>query len=154
VAYHLPLDAHPKFGNNVQLAQRLGWEVDDQFGKYGLRGYLPHALASDELTQQIATVLGRQPLVIAPRQPKTINTLAWCSGAAQGYIEMAADAGLDAYLSGEVSEHSYHVARERGIYYFACGHHATERYGVMALGEYLAQQFDVEFAFFDSENPV
>jgi putative NIF3 family GTP cyclohydrolase 1 type 2 len=102
----------------------------------------------------IETALGRAPLLIAPPIARPIRRVAWCSGAAHGYIEQAAALGVDAYLSGEISEHTVHAARELGIYYVAAGHHATERFGVQALGEELAKRFDLHHEYIDIPNPV
>ena len=158
IAYHLPLDAHPVYGNNVQLAQRLGLSIEGQFGPnenpaIGLYGRLPAAQPAGDFARHIDKVLGRAALHIGDESAQ-IQTLAWCSGAAQGYIEQAAALGVDAYISGEVSEPTFHLARELGIHYFAAGHHATERYGAMALGEQLADYFGIEQQFIDIDNPV
>ena len=158
IAYHLPLDAHPIYGNNVQLAHQLGLSIEGQFGPtdnpaIGLHGRLPAAQAAGEFARHIARVLGRPPLHIG-EDAGQIQTLAWCSGAAQGYIEQAAALGVDAYISGEVSEPTFHLAREHGMHYFAAGHHATERYGAMALGEHLGQHFGLQQQFIDIDNPV
>ena len=157
LAYHLPLDLHPEVGNNAQLARRLGIVVEGSLEPgnpraVGLLGSLPQALAPQAFAAQVAGVLGREPLLVAGERP--IRRLAWCTGAAQGYIEQAVAAGADAYLTGEVSEATVHCARENGISFLAAGHHATERYGVQALGEWLAQRFAIEHRFVDCDNPV
>jgi len=157
LAYHLPLDAHPVFGNNAQLAERLGFVVEGTFGPaeppIGMYGHLPQVMSADALTAHIGTALGRTPLHI-PGETRQIQRIAWCTGAAQGYIEQAFALGVDAYLSGEISEQTVHFARESGLHYFAAGHHATERYGAMSLGQHLAQHFDLEHEFIDIDNPV
>jgi dinuclear metal center YbgI/SA1388 family protein len=157
LAYHLPLDAHPVYGNNAQLAERVGMVTEGQFGQgepaIGLYGHLPEAMSASALSQHLEQVLQRTPLHIAGGA-SVIHNIAWCTGAAQGYIEQAVSLGVDAYLSGEISEQTVHVAREAGIHYFAAGHHATERYGVQALGEHLAAHFGLEHEFVDIENPV
>ncbi|MDO6564048.1 Nif3-like dinuclear metal center hexameric protein [Amphritea sp. 1_MG-2023] len=158
LAYHLPLDGHPDLGNNACLAEQLelqvlgGLEPDNPLS-IGLIGRLAEPLSAAELRQKIAMVLGREVLHI-DAGPQQIETLGWCTGAAQGYIDKAAELGLDAYISGEISEPTVHSARELGIHYFAAGHHATERYGVQALGERLAKEFDIEHQFVDIDNPV
>ncbi|MBU2705494.1 Nif3-like dinuclear metal center hexameric protein [Zooshikella marina] len=158
LAYHLPLDAHPELGNNAQLAKQLGWKVTqgmdaDMNTSIGLVGEVPDELTVEAFSQQITKVLGRSPLVIqSGNQP--IKRVAWCTGAAQGFIEKAAQLGVDAYLSGEISEPTVHSARELGIHYFAAGHHATERYGIKALGAALAGHFGLEHVFVDIDNPV
>ncbi len=157
LAYHLPLDVHPEVGNNVQLARMLGLIVEgplepDNPRSVGLVGSLDTPLAPAEFMQRVQTVLGREPLMIEGNGP--IRRIAWCTGGAQGYIDQAVAAGVDAYLTGEVSEPTVHIARENGLSFFAAGHHATERYGVQALGEYLAERFAVEHLFIDCPNPA
>ncbi len=156
-AYHLPLDMHPELGNNAQLASQLGFVADGRFGENDL-GWL--GLPADrevrtvgELAKTIETRLGRAPLVIGdPTQ--AIGRVAWCTGAAQNLMNDAIVAGAGTYLSGEISEPVVHLARESGVSYLACGHHATERYGVRALGEHLAGRFGIEHQFIDIGNPV
>ncbi|MCP3687650.1 MAG: Nif3-like dinuclear metal center hexameric protein [Gammaproteobacteria bacterium] len=155
LAYHLPLDAHPEVGNNAQLAKIMGWPVDGRFGEQDIifHGVLPRSLGLDELSADIATRLGRKPLSIRAGD-KPIRSLAWCSGGAQAYIEQAAEQGVDAFVSGEVSEKTFHFAREAGIHYIAAGHHATEQYGVQALASVLAERFGVKQQYIDIANPV
>lgn len=157
LAYHLPLDVHPEVGNNVQLARRLGLTVEGPLEpgnprSVGLVGSLAQPLAPGEFAAKVAHALGREPLLV--EAPRPIRRIAWCTGAAQGYIEQAVAAGVDAYLTGEVSEATVHSARENGISFLAAGHHATERYGVQALGEWLSSRFGVEHRFIDCDNPV
>ena len=158
LAYHLPLDAHPVLGNNTQLARVLGFERAGYFGNDGgvqlaQYGELSQPVDGAELAEHIQAQLGRAPLHIPGRQAM-IRTVGWCTGAAQSCIEAAVGQGLDAFISGEISEQTVHVARECGIHYFAAGHHATERFGAMALGEHLAKHFDITHQFFDIDNPV
>lgn len=158
LAYHLPLDVHAELGNNAQLAKLMGWNVlgalePDNPRSVGLYGELPEALDGATLAAHMATVLQREPLHIAGND-RPIKRIAWCTGAAQGYIERAIALGADAYVTGEVSEPTVHAARENGIHFFAAGHHATERYGVKALGEHLAERFGLEHQFIDIDNPV
>jgi dinuclear metal center YbgI/SA1388 family protein len=158
LAYHLPLDAHPGLGNNAQLARVLELQqqavIQDDPRRPALvfRGRLPQPMSAAEFATLLEQRLQRPALHIGDERP--IQTLAWCSGAAQGYIELAAAAGVDAYVSGEISEQTVHAARELGLHYFAAGHHATERYGVQALGQQLAAQFDLVHEFVDEDNPV
>lgn len=163
LAYHLPLDVHPELGNNTQLAARLGLIIDgpldpDDQPSIGFVGHFEKPLTVQELTDLIENKLSRTPMVISGGQPcndaDLIKRVGWCTGGAQGYIEKAVAAGVDAYISGEISEPTVHIARECGVHYFAAGHHATERYGAMALGNKLAEVFDVEHEFVDIENPV
>lgn len=159
LAYHLPLDAHPELGNNARLAALLGLSVSGRFGggvagrAVGMHGHLSEPLAAEALAQRLEHALGRRPLHIASDKP-TIRTVAWCSGGAQNYIQQAVELGVDAYITGEVSEHTVHIARESGIHFFAAGHHATERYGAQALGEHLAQKFSLTHRFIDIPNPA
>ncbi len=153
VAYHLPLDDHPEYGNNRQLADILGIQNPRPMGGLVWQGELPESMTSEKLGLHLARALHRQPLHVGSG-PEHIRTVAWCTGAAQGFINVAIEAGLDAYISGEISEPTTHTARESGIHYFAAGHHATERYGVQALGEALAQTFGVKHQFIDCDNPV
>jgi dinuclear metal center YbgI/SA1388 family protein len=154
LAYHLPLDAHPELGNNAQLAKLLGLSVSGTFAKgIAMQGSLAEAVSVEKFAKLISEKLGQQALHLAGGG-KQIKHVAWCSGGAQGYLEQAAQLGVDAYISGEASEQSYHVAQEMGIHFFAAGHHATERYGVQALGEHLAEQFGIVHHFVDIANPV
>jgi dinuclear metal center YbgI/SA1388 family protein len=159
LAYHLPLDAHPELGNNAQLARVLGLETRGTFGGddggAGLvhYGYPEPAMEAAALAAHISRALGRAPLHI-PGGRDLIHSVGWCTGAAQSWIEAAAKRGLDAFISGEISEQTVHVARECGIHYFAAGHHATERFGVQALGDHLADRFAIAHRFIDIENPV
>jgi dinuclear metal center YbgI/SA1388 family protein len=158
LAYHLPLDCHPELGNNACLAKLF--EVNlVQMHRAGntdnllWSGYLSQAMTPSEFSTFLSEKLGRTPLSIIVNNP-TINRIAWCSGGAQDFIEEANRLGVDAYLSGEVSERTYYQAKELGIHYYSCGHHATERYGIQALGEYLASYFKLDHLFIDSENPI
>ncbi len=158
IAYHLPLDAHHEVGNNAQLASLLDWQIEGtidigQTPSFAFYGSLARTMSGDELAAHIAKKLGRMPLHISAGSKK-ITTIGWCSGGAQQYIDAAADQQLDAYLTGEVSEQTVHIARERGIDFFAAGHHATERYGIQALGEHIAQRFSLDVKFVDIDNPV
>lgn len=158
IGYHLPLDAHPELGNNVQLARLLDIEIDGRIRGSGdpaiaLCGSLPQPLSLNDFADKLTAVLQRAPLTIAGHE-RPISTIGWCTGAAQGYIQQAAELGLDAFMSGEISEPTVHLARELGIHYIAAGHHATERYGVKALGEMIARQWPVSVQFIDIDNPV
>lgn len=154
IAYHLPLDAHPEIGNNARLAAELGATVTGRFGPADVAMYGDMVVPTDgsALAKRLVQALGRAPLHVAAERP--IRRIGWCSGAAQDYIEQAAALGLDAFVSGEISERTWHAARELGIHYFAAGHHATERYGVRALGELLAEKFGLDHEFVDEPNPV
>jgi dinuclear metal center YbgI/SA1388 family protein len=157
IAYHLPLDAHVDFGNNVQLARVLGFEIkgglDDSLRPIGLIGELQQSISAKQLLDDIGIKLQRRGLLIGDAESK-ISSVAWCTGAAQSYIEKAAAKGIDCFISGEISEQTVHIAREMGIAYIACGHHATERYGIKALGEHLSERFALGCEFVDINNPV
>ena len=152
LAYHLPLDAHPELGNNRQLGLRLGFEDGAPLAGLVWGADLHEALAVGSLVARVEAALGRRPLVVGPTAP--VRRLGWCTGAAQGMIEQAAAAGCDAYLSGEISEQTLHQANELGVTYLAAGHHATERFGVQALGAELAARFDVDHRFINLDNPA
>ena len=154
-AYHLPLDMHAELGNNVMLAKQLGLHVSGWAGEKNMLAIVelksPQTLQS--LSLMIESKLQRAPQVIGDLQ-KPIQRIALCTGAAQGYIEQAVEAGADVYISGEISEQTVHVAIESGMSYISAGHHATERYGIQALGEHLAQKFALQHEFIDINNPV
>lgn len=155
-AYHLPLDAHPEFGNNAQLARQLGWTITGRFAEQeiGFLGAVPSAPTfAQDIAARVEQVLGRAPMLVGDPQ-REVKKLAWCSGGAQGYFEQAILAGADIYISGEISEHTVHLARESGVPYLAAGHHATERYGVMALGAHLAERFGLQCEYVEIDNPV
>lgn len=158
-AYHLPLDVHPELGNNAQLAKLFGinnvepLEVGNPVS-VAVKGAFDQAQSAAEVEHVIETTLKRKCLHIAPESNKPITTVAWCSGGGQGYIELAAEQGIDAFISGEVSEQTTHVAREMGIHFFAAGHHATERYGAKALGDYIQQELGIATTFVDIDNPA
>lgn len=158
LAYHLPLDCHVSLGNNACLAKYLGIDSPEMH-KAGnttnllWSGQLPQSMNASLLTQQLETLFKRTPLHIAGHD-RPISRIAWCSGGAQDFIVEASQLGVDAFLSGEVSERTYYQAKELGIDYYSCGHHATERYGIEALGRHLSDKFKLEHVFFDSNNPV
>ena len=154
-AYHLPLDAHPEIGNNAALARQLGVTQTQRFGEQDIAalGTLADGSTVASFTQTISEKLGRAPLVIGDAS-RPLRRIAWCTGGAQGLFEQAIALGVDAYISGEISEQTVHLARESGVAYIAAGHHATERYGVQALGAHLAQRFGLEHQFIEIENPV
>ena len=160
IAYHLPLDAHAEFGNNVMLAKQLGLTVTGWAGPKNknesnmlLLAELSAPLSLKEFAQIMDIKLNRAPQVIGDLT-QIVQKVALCTGAAQGYIEQAVEAGVDVYISGEISEPTVHIARETGVSYIAAGHHATERYGVQALGAHLADKFGLTHTFIDCDNPV
>ncbi|MBU0602351.1 MAG: Nif3-like dinuclear metal center hexameric protein [Gammaproteobacteria bacterium] len=155
LAYHLPLDAHPDLGNNAQLGRVLGLRPCSTTGDQGLiwLGEPGTPTTAAQFGAHAGTKLGRTPLLVGDGQ-RVVRRIAWCTGGAQGYFEQAIDAGADLYISGEISEQTTHVARESGVPYIAAGHHATERYGVQALGAHLAQTFGLDTVFVDIDNPA
>lgn len=155
LAYHLPLDAHPEVGNNVRLAAVMDWQVAGSFGEQNLvfEGSPAKPQTLQELARDIESRLETRALAIEAGD-HAVSRLAWCTGAAQGFIEAAAARGVDAFVSGEASEQTFHQARELGIHYIAAGHHATERFGVQALGAEIARRFGIEQQFIDIPNPI
>ena len=158
LAYHLPLDAHPTLGNNACFGRLLGIEVHEPLDPgdadgVGNIGSLAESVTLAGLLSQIEAFTGRLPLSIGDEQA-SVQRIAWCTGAAQGYIEAAVAAGADVFITGEASEQTVHVAREEGIQFISAGHHASERYGVQAVGEEVAAMFGLEHRFIDIDNPV
>ncbi|MFA7268211.1 MAG: Nif3-like dinuclear metal center hexameric protein [Sterolibacterium sp.] len=153
-AYHLPLDAHPELGNNAQLAQRLGWRVTGRFGEQEI-GFLGSTGAANagQLAGELEKRLGRTPQLVGDAN-RPLKCIAWCSGGAQDYFEQAIATGADCFISGEISEPTVHLARETGIPYIAAGHHASERYGVQAVGAHLQDRLGLECTYVDIDNPV
>jgi dinuclear metal center YbgI/SA1388 family protein len=155
LAYHLPLDAHAELGNNAQLGKLLGLVGQGRFGEQNIAwmGMLERPQPLVQFAQQVAHDLQRTPQVIGDGA-QSISKVAWCSGGAQNYFEVAIAQGVDAYITGEISEQNFHLANETGVAFIAAGHHATERLGIQALGEHLASRFSIEHRFFDQANPV
>ena len=158
LAYHLPLDAHPELGNNAQLGKRLGLQVQGTFGEQDLglwgRRIDGQAFANaNALAAVVSTTLQREPVVVQ-MPPREIRKVAWCTGGAQSYFEAAIAAGVDAFITGEISEPQAHLARETGVAFLACGHHATERYGAPAAAAYVAAQLGITHQFIEIDNPA
>ena len=154
-AFHLPLDAHPIYGNNAQFGNRLGLKADANFGSQNLGcvGLLPEPLTLQALSAMLQTQLHRAP-TLAPGDGRMLRRVAWCTGGAQGYFEGAIGAGADAYITGEISEPQAHLAAETGVAFIACGHHASERYGAPALGQHVAERFGLTHQFIEIANPA
>ena len=153
-AYHLPLDAHETLGNNAQLGLRLGLTADQRFGEQSLGFAGPvDPMSLDELAQRAAQALQRTPVVV-PGDGRPLRRVAWCTGGAQGYFESAVAAGADAFVTGEISEPQAHLARETGVAFLACGHHATERFGAPAVGAFVAARLGLEHHFIEIDNPA
>lgn len=157
LAYHLPLDLHAEVGNNVQLARQLDITVEGPLDPEnpkitGLVGSLAEPMMPRDFARRVREALGREPLLVEGAE--MIRRVGWCTGGGQGYIDQAVLAGVDLFLSGEGSEQTFHSAQENGISFIAAGHHATERYGIQALGDYLARRFALEHLFIDCPNPI
>jgi dinuclear metal center YbgI/SA1388 family protein len=159
LAYHLPIDIHPTLGNNAQLGNLLNVSDIQSHPTVKPSGIVMSgelALETDAITfqKQIALALNREILHVSGRSNKPIKRVAWCTGGGQGYIDACVELGVDGFISGEISEQTTHSARELDIHYFAAGHHATERYGVKAIGEYLNTLPGIEVEFVDIHNPA
>jgi dinuclear metal center YbgI/SA1388 family protein len=154
LAYHLPLDAHAEYGNNARFGMRLQLEAQGRFGEQdlGFIGSPAEPLALAVLAERVQLQLGRVATVV-PGDGRPIRRVAWCTGGAQGYFESAIAAGADVFITGEISEPQAHYARETGVAYIACGHHASERYGAPAVAAHVAQHFGIEHQFIDIDNP-
>lgn len=155
LGYHLPLDAHATLGNNSQLAKKLGLIETGRFGNQGIAAYgtVSHTMTLQTLADTIEHLLLRKPLVIG-NTLKPVNRIAWCTGAAQDSFEEAIRLGVDVFLTGEISEHNVHTAHESGVAFISAGHHATERYGIKALGNYIEQHWGISHTFIDIDSPV
>jgi dinuclear metal center YbgI/SA1388 family protein len=155
IGYHLPLDLHPDLGNNAQLGKRMGWSIDRTGGDRNLvaLAVLDEPLSASGLGRLLHERLDREPLLVGDLE-RRIERIAWCTGAAQDMLDAAIDMGADAFVSGEISERTTHLAREAGVVYAAAGHHATERYGIQALGRHVADRFGIDAVFIDDPNPV
>lgn len=153
VGYHLPLDDHPEIGNNALLGKALGLISDLKFADFALAAPAPAGMTVQSLAGQLETILSRTPLVLG-RIEGAVRRIGWCTGAAQNMLQEAAALGCDCFISGEVSERTFHEAKELGITYLACGHHATERFGIRALGELVQERTGIAVEFVDIDNPV
>jgi dinuclear metal center YbgI/SA1388 family protein len=157
-AYHLPLDAHPELGNNAQFGLKLGLKASERFGEQEL-GFLGERedggtfSTPEELARHLENRMERSATCVGGEQ-RPIRRIAWCTGGAQGYFESAIAAGADAFITGEISEAQAHYARECGVAFLACGHHASERYGAPAVASHVAAQFGVEHSFIEIDNPA
>ena len=158
LAYHLPLDAHPELGNNAQLGKRLGLQVQGTLGDQDLMLWGTAANGqsfanAQALADVVSQALGRSPVVVQTPE-REIRKVAWCTGGAQGYFDPAIAAGVDAFITGEISEPQVHLARETGVAFLACGHHATERYGAPAVAAHVAAQLGITHQFIEIDNPA
>ncbi|WP_426306574.1 Nif3-like dinuclear metal center hexameric protein [Acidovorax facilis] len=157
-AYHLPLDAHPQWGNNAQLGRVLGFVADARFGEQDLGFVAPAAFTDGQaLADHVAQALGRAVTWVPPEgaaAQRPVRRVAWCTGGAQGYFEAAIAAGADVFITGEISEPQAHLAREMGVGFIAAGHHATERYGAPAVAAQVAGQLGLGHQFIEIDNPA
>ncbi|ENU39208.1 Nif3-like dinuclear metal center hexameric protein [Acinetobacter johnsonii] len=158
LAYHLPLDSHPSLGNNAAIADLLELERIETLDPserhpIGNIGYLNQPMPVEDFKKFVSETL-KFDVTHLPADKTMIEKVGFCTGGAQDFIVKAAEQGCDAYISGEVSERTFYEAKELGIHYFACGHHATERYGVQRLGQAISEQFDIEYVYFELNNPI
>ncbi|WWP00087.1 MAG: Nif3-like dinuclear metal center hexameric protein [Candidatus Dasytiphilus stammeri] len=154
-SWHLPLDAHPQLGNNAQLAKILDIKVQGEIVPLLCWGTFLQPLTSENLITRITNQLGRTPLYSADKHaPGLISSVAWCTGAGHKFITEAADFCVDAFITGEASEYTIHIARENKLHFFAAGHHATERGGIQALTKWLENHSTLKMNFIDIYNPV
>lgn len=158
IAYHLPLDRHAGVGNNAVAGREFGLTGLEPFGFHdglpvGFKGRFPDSIPASDLVDRCRRIYGQEPLTFLGG-PDVVSTLGIISGGAQRDVYTAIADGLDAYITGEVSEWVMNVAREAGIHYLAAGHYATERLGIRKLGEHLRERFGVEVEFVDVPNPV
>lgn len=158
VGYHLPLDSHPSLGNNAAIAECLALEnlqaLDpSERHPIGNIGFLKHAMSATEFRDYLTARLGFNTIHL-PAEKNQIQKVGFCTGAAQDFIGKAAEQGCDAFISGEVSERTYYEAKELGVHYYACGHHATERYGIQRLAKAISEQFNIEYSYFELNNPI
>ena len=158
LAYHLPLDSHPSLGNNAAIADLLKLERIEALDPserhpIGNIGYLNQPMPVEEFKKFVSEKL-KFDAIHLPADKTMIEKVGFCTGGAQDFIVKAAEQGCDAYISGEVSERTFYEAKELGVHYFACGHHATERYGVQRLGQAISEQFDIEYVYFELNNPI
>ncbi|AWK15031.1 type 2 GTP cyclohydrolase I [Candidatus Fukatsuia symbiotica] len=152
--YHLPLDAHSVLGNNAQLAKRLDIEVQGKIESLLPYGEFKPPLDATILAKRLQILSERTVLHCGDNAPTKVQSVAWCTGGGQGYIQQAAEFGVDAFITGEVSEQTIHIAREMGVNFYAAGHHATERYGIEALGKWLIDEHQLDVIFIDVPNPA
>ncbi|EMI5492476.1 type 2 GTP cyclohydrolase I [Providencia stuartii] len=152
--YHLPLDAHHQLGNNTQLAHLMGVKIDGHIDPLMPFGYFDQPITPAELNERLESRLGRKPLHCGDTGKQEIRQIAWCTGGGQGFILQAAEFGVDAFVTGEVSEQTIHIAREMGIHFYSAGHHATERYGIKALTKWLVDHHNLDATFVDIDNPA
>ena len=158
IAYHLPLDSHPTLGNNAAIADLIGLqklEALDPFEKHpiGNIGYLESPLSPEQFKTNLQAIFDFN-VIHLPSEKTQIQKVGFCTGGAQDFINKSAEKDCDAYISGEVSERTFYEAKELGVHYFACGHHATERYGVQRLAQAITNQFAVETIYFELNNPI
>lgn len=158
LAYHLPLDAHPVLGNNAAIAKKLNFkniQALDESERHpiGNIGTLEQAMSAEDFKAVLQQNFDFN-IVHLPANKPLIQKVGFCTGAAQDFIAKAALQNCDAYLSGEISERTFYEAQELNVHYFACGHHATERYGVQSLGQAIAQHFSLKHTYVELNNPV
>ncbi|WP_075433819.1 Nif3-like dinuclear metal center hexameric protein [Buchnera aphidicola] len=154
-AWHLPLDTHPELGNNAQLGKLLNISTQGIISPYIFMGYFKKKHTKKSLSQLIKEKLNRDPFHYGQTGTKYIRNIAWCTGKGQKLFPRVVNLNLDAYLTGEVSEDTVHIAEENNMHFFSLGHHATEKFGIQALGKWLFRKDkNLKIKFIDIENPI
>ncbi|VFP83679.1 Nif3-like dinuclear metal center hexameric protein [Buchnera aphidicola] len=154
-SWHIPLDVHPKFGNNVQLGKLLNININNNINPYVLQGQFKKKYTVTSLINMIKKKLNRTPFHYGKTGPKYINNVAWCTGKGQNFFHQVTNLNIDAYLTGEISEETIHIAEENNIHFFSLGHHATEKSGIYLLGKWLSHQYhNLQIKFIDVYNPI
>lgn len=158
--FHLPLDAHPEIGNAKSLGNQIDLQNTSRFGDYkgcptGIKGNLSKAIKAKDLKTSLEKILNHPILMSSPGSDLPIKTIGIITGGAHSGWKEAEEEGLDAYITGEMSEHDWHESQEAGVHMFAGGHHATEKFGIQSLQEKIQKTFlETECFFIDSENPA
>lgn len=153
-SWHLPLDIHPKLGNNAQIAKKLNISVQGNILPYVCWGTIDEKITGCELANIIKNKFKIIPIHLYENAPLYINRIAWCSGKGQGFIKQAYKFGVDAFLTGEISEETIHISRELGIHFFSLGHHVTEKDGIKSLGIWLYNKYNLNVRFINIDNPA
>lgn len=153
-SWHLPLDIHPKLGNNAQIAKKLNISIQGNILPYVFWGTLKSKINPFYFCKKIETIFKKKPIHIYENAPNYISRIAWCSGKGQNFIKQAYDFKVDAFLTGEISEETMHCSKELGIHFFSIGHHATEKDGIKSLGEWLNSKYNLDVTFIDIDNPA
>lgn len=152
-SYHLPLDAHPIVGNNAQLGNLINIKKISYICPILPIGQLDKSIKPKKFRKKLQKKFKKKPFYIENKEKK-IKKIAWCTGSGQNLLEKAAQAGADAFVTGEVSEKIFHIAKEMNINFYSLGHHTTEIYGIQALGEWLKKKYGFLVNFINIFNPI